>query len=116
MLQREVLRAEEEGRRSQSIIADYKQICSKLGRRLEDEQSRAKEVWQRLQDTLSDCSNCSGLLDDVSSLIRSEQSSPDLQEGVGVVCDMKPRSPTSAQSQFEHQVLLLRRTRAVDIF
>lgn len=104
MLQREVQRAEDEGRRSQSIIADYKQICSKLGRRLEEEQSRAKEVWQRLQGTLSDCPNCSSLLDDVSNLIRSEQSSPDLQETGGTLCDVKPRSPTSAQSQFEHQV------------
>lgn len=104
MLQREVQRAEEEGRRSQSIIADYKQICSKLGRRLDEEQSRAKEVWQRLQSTLTDCSSCSSLLDDISNLIRLEQSSPDLQEAGGMVCDVKPRSPTSIQSQFEHQV------------
>lgn len=107
MLQREVQRAEEDARRSQSIIADYKQICSKLGRRVEEEQSRAKQVWQTVQATLSDCSNCSPLLADLSNLIRSEQSSPDLQESVGAACDVKPRSPTSSQSQFEHQVNLL---------
>lgn len=108
MLQREVQRSEEENRRNQAIIADYKQICSKLTRRLETEQSRAKDIWQRLQGTLSDCSNCSCLLDDVSSLIRSEQSSPDLQETGGVASDNKPRSPTTAQAQFEHQVKQLR--------
>lgn len=104
MLQREVQRAEEEGRRSQSIIADYKLICSKLTRRLEGEQSRAKEVFARLQSTLSDSPNHSSLLDDVVSLIRSEQSSPDLQETGDLVFESKPRSPASAQSQFENQV------------
>ncbi|XP_046442776.1 rab GTPase-activating protein 1-like isoform X3 [Daphnia pulex] len=104
MLQREVQRAEEEGRRSQTIIADYKLICSKLTRRLEGEQSRAKEVFERLQCSLSDSPNYSGLLDDVISLIRSEQSSPDLQETGNLVCEFKPRSPASAQSQLENQV------------
>lgn len=108
MLQREVQRAEEEGRRSQSIIADYKQICSKLTRRLEGEQSRAKEVFERLQASLSDSPNYSSLLDDVVSLIRSEQSSPDLQETGNLVCESKPRSPASAQSQFENQVKTFR--------
>ena len=104
MLQREVQRAEEEGRRSQSIIADYKQICSKLTKRLEGEQSRAKEVFERLQCSLSDSPNYSSLLDDVISLIRSEQSSPDLQETGNLACEFKPRSPATAQSQLEDQV------------
>lgn len=104
MLQREVQRAEEEGRRSQTIIADYKLICSKLTRRLEGEQSRAKEVFERLHCSLSDSPNYSGLLDDVISLIRSEQSSPDLQETGNLVCEFKPRSPASVQSQLENQV------------
>jgi predicted nuclease with TOPRIM domain len=104
MLQREVQRAEEEGRRSQSIIADYKQICSKLTKRLECEQSRAKEVFERLQCSLSDSPNYSSLLDDVISLIRSEQSSPDLQETGNLACEFKPRSPATAQSQLENQV------------
>ena len=104
MLQREVQRAEEESRRSQTIIADYKQICSKLTRRLEGEQSRAKEVFERLQCSLSDSPNYSCLLDDVISLIRSEQSSPDLQETGNLVCEFKPRSPALVQSQLENQV------------
>ncbi len=104
MLQREVQRAEEENRRNQSIISDYKQICSKLGNRLEEEQSRVKEVWQRLQDTLSNCSSCSVLLDDLSTLIASEQSSPDQIIGGAAALDGKPRSPSSTLSPFESQV------------
>ena len=103
MLQREVQRAEGENRRNQSIISDYKQICSKLGHRLEEEQSHVKDVWQRLQDTLSNCSSCSVLLDDLSTLIASEQSSPDQIIG-GAALDGKPRSPTSTLSPFEAQV------------
>ena len=105
MLQREVQRAEGESRRNQSIINDYKQICSKLGNRLEEEQSRAKEIWQRLQDTLSNCSSCSGLLDDLSALIASEQSSP-IQIIGSTALDSKPRSPTSSVSPFESQVVM----------
>ena len=104
MLQREVQRAEEESRRNQSIIADYKQICSKLGRRLEEQQSRASQVWEQLQSTLAECPHCSGLLSDLSSLVVSEQLSPDPPGTITSVDSGKPRSPTSAESRFELKV------------
>lgn len=103
MLQREVQRAEEESRRNQSIITDYKQICSKLGHRLEEQQSRASQVWEQLQSTLAECPNCSGLLGDLSSLVVSEQFSPD-PPGTTSVDSGKARSPTSAESRFELKV------------
>lgn len=107
MLQREVQRAEEEGRRNQSIISDYKQICSQLGRRLEEEQTRAKDFWQQWSTTLSDCPNCCAVVEDLSNLIASEHSSPDQSVTGSVVIDTKPpRSPTSVASPYELQVCM----------
>jgi len=108
MLKRELQRAEEEARRSQSIIVDYKQICSQLGRRLEEQQSRTKDTWQQWKSTLSDCPKCSALVDDLSSLIASDQQpgSPDhsLSGSSSSAIDSKrPGSPTSP-TPFEMQV------------
>ena len=104
MLQREVQRAEEESRRSQSIITDYKQICSKLGRRLEEEQSRAKDIWQQWKGTLSDCPNCSALVNDLSGLINgSDHQSASPDQSVVIGNKSPPGSPT-APSPFELQV------------
>lgn len=111
MLQREVQRAEEDARRNQSIIADYKQICTKLGRRLEEHQLRASQTWEQLQATIADCPHCSGLLGDLSSLVVCEQSSPD-PAGPGAITSVdsgKPRSPVSAESRFELKVRSLNR-------
>lgn len=105
MLKRELQRAEEEARRSQSIIVDYKQICSQLGRRLEEQQSRTKDTWQQWRSTLSDCPKCSALVDDLSSLIASEQpGSPDHSlSGSSAIDSKRPGSPTSP-TPFEMQV------------
>lgn len=105
MLQREIQKAEGESRRNQSIIGDYKKICSKLGRRLEEQQTRAKGIHQQLKGTLSDCPNCAALLDGLSALIDgSEQQSASPDQSVVTDTKSPPRSPTSGTSPFEMQV------------
>lgn len=62
MLKREVQKSEEEARRNQSIINEYKQICTQLGKRLEEEQFHFNQILQQLQVD----PNCSSYLETCS--------------------------------------------------
>ena len=100
MLQREIQRAEVENRRNQSIISDYKQICSQLGQRLEHEEAEIGQIVQRLRTTVSDCPDCSKNVENLSELIDSKSSNSVFQEGVSPV-SFNPS--VSANEQFEQQ-------------
>ena len=96
MLQREVQKAEIENRRNQSIITEYKQICSQLSLRLEQEQAEAKQILQRLQSSISDCSSCSKSVDNLSGLLDSKLSNSVIPESeVSVNCH--PLEPTNSE-------------------
>ena len=112
MLKREVQRAEDDARRSQSIIADYKQICNQLGQRLEDEQRRTARVKQLMADNLSSCCNCSAVLEQLSGELEAESSEATPSGGSRGGSGRSSTSPetkpklqlTSAESRFEQQV------------
>lgn len=55
---RELLRAESESARDNSIISDYKKICSQLSRRLERQSETCKKFVESIQDSLRDNEYC----------------------------------------------------------
>lgn len=98
MLQREVQKAEVENRRNQSIITDYKQICSQLSQRLEQEQNETKQILQRLQSAVSGCHNCSKSAENISGLLDSKSSSSVIPESdISVSCH--PSVQTNSQTE-----------------
>ncbi|XP_045919220.1 rab GTPase-activating protein 1-like [Micropterus dolomieu] len=58
VFRRELEKAEQGGRRSLGIIADYKQICSQLTNRLERQQSAHREQLDSLKSAVKACSRC----------------------------------------------------------
>ncbi|XP_024869987.1 rab GTPase-activating protein 1-like [Temnothorax curvispinosus] len=65
MLQREVARADAESRRSNVIIAEYKQICQ----RLEDDYNAAKTTLSELRAKVSKCEKCRTCIMDSSNIL-----------------------------------------------
>ncbi|XP_029164437.1 rab GTPase-activating protein 1-like isoform X1 [Nylanderia fulva] len=65
MLQREVARADAESRRSNVIIAEYKQICQ----RLEDDYNAAKTTLSELRAKVSKCDKCRTCIMDSSNIL-----------------------------------------------
>ncbi|XP_003699843.1 GTPase activating protein and centrosome-associated isoform X2 [Megachile rotundata] len=65
MLQREVARADAESRRSNIIIAEYKQICQ----RLEDDYNAAKTTLSELRSKVSKCEKCRSCIMDSSNIL-----------------------------------------------
>jgi len=98
MLQREVQKAEVENQRNQSIITDYKQICSQLSQRLEQEQSETKLILQRLRSSVSDCPGCSKSVENLSVLLDCNPSNSEIAEAdVSVSCH--PLVSTNSQTE-----------------
>ena len=105
MLKREVQRAEEESKRNQSIISDYKQICKQLNQRLEEQQGRSTQLWQHLQDSFSSCSTCSPLLTTLAAEFESQKSNTGTFSGNSSPTSLEARSNSlSIESRFEQQV------------
>ncbi|KAI3367566.1 hypothetical protein L3Q82_026421, partial [Scortum barcoo] len=63
MLRRELEKAEQEVTRSSGIIADYKQICSQLTKRLEREQAAHREKLDSLKSAVKACSCCQHVME-----------------------------------------------------
>ncbi|XP_074654020.1 rab GTPase-activating protein 1-like [Tubulanus polymorphus] len=61
MCRRELDRSETDNSRNSAIIADYKQICSQLSKRLEKQQAAAKDEVAKIKALVKGCDKCSGL-------------------------------------------------------
>ncbi|KAK0390326.1 hypothetical protein QR680_019302 [Steinernema hermaphroditum] len=64
MCRREVVRLELETTRNQTIIANYKKICSDLSRRFEDHQEKVKEEHKEIASRVAGCDRCRESLSD----------------------------------------------------
>ncbi|XP_067125616.1 rab GTPase-activating protein 1-like isoform X2 [Centruroides vittatus] len=58
MCRRELERTEDEIIRCNAIIADYKQICSQLSKRLEKEQTSGRETVETVMECVKTCEKC----------------------------------------------------------
>ncbi|XP_032814440.1 rab GTPase-activating protein 1 isoform X3 [Petromyzon marinus] len=58
MCRRELDKTEAEMKKSSSIIADYKQICSQLSTRLEKQQAANKEELELVRGVMAGCEQC----------------------------------------------------------
>ncbi|XP_034380979.1 rab GTPase-activating protein 1-like [Cyclopterus lumpus] len=63
VFRRELDKAEHEARRSAGVIADYKQICSQLGKQLEKQQAAHREQLDTLKSAAACCSRCRRLVE-----------------------------------------------------
>jgi len=63
MCRRELDRLDTEIKRSNTIIADYKQICGQLSERLEKQQTLAQANVKRFKDQMESCSSCSTVIE-----------------------------------------------------
>uniref|UniRef100_A0A915HMU0 Rab-GAP TBC domain-containing protein n=1 Tax=Romanomermis culicivorax TaxID=13658 RepID=A0A915HMU0_ROMCU len=83
MCRREIQRVDEENLRCAAIIANYKQICTNLNVRLEEEQETRRRKVEKLLSVIKLCPSCSSsaVLNDDSatppSINQSNASSPD---------------------------------------
>ncbi|XP_007234438.3 rab GTPase-activating protein 1-like [Astyanax mexicanus] len=56
-------KAEAEIMRTNSIITEYKKICSQLNAKLEKQQSKAEEELQQIKRKIKECQHCRNILD-----------------------------------------------------
>ncbi|XP_013782186.1 rab GTPase-activating protein 1-like isoform X2 [Limulus polyphemus] len=73
MCRRELQRTETEITRNNTIISEYKQICSHLSTRLEREQNTSKEAVEQLKNLLKGCDHCYKLLENQDIFKRGSQ-------------------------------------------
>ncbi|CAL8274558.1 unnamed protein product [Merluccius merluccius] len=63
MFRRELQNAEQQVKKSSGIVADYKQICSQLTSRLEEQQTAHREETEALKSVVKACPSCCHLLE-----------------------------------------------------
>ncbi|XP_061599805.1 rab GTPase-activating protein 1-like [Cololabis saira] len=84
VFRRELEKAEQEIKRSSGIIADYKQICSRLTLRMERQEAAHREELESLKRAIKTCSHCRGVAESNTAGHDSETAagteSPELTE------------------------------------
>jgi len=74
MCRRELDRLDTEIKRSNTIIADYKQICGQLSERLEKQQTIAQLNVKKYKDQMSSCNSCSAAMESIEAASADEGS------------------------------------------
>ncbi|XP_024134106.1 rab GTPase-activating protein 1-like [Oryzias melastigma] len=96
VLRRELEKAEQEIKRSSGIIADYKQICSQLTLRLEEQQAAHTDKLNTLKSAIKDCPRCRHT---AGSLLESYDSKAEQQTGVTEEAKEEPDPAFTAVDQ-----------------
>ncbi|XP_008310244.1 rab GTPase-activating protein 1-like [Cynoglossus semilaevis] len=80
VFRKELEKTEQDLKRSSGIITDYKQICSQLTNRLEEQQSSHREELDSIRNTVKVCSHCQHVLATAeSSIIGGRTTSADAE-------------------------------------
>jgi len=107
MCRRELQKLEEENKRSQSIITNYKQICSDLSNRLEKQQTAFKQERKQIMKIVHDCEQCrhkfelDGTIVTNGAQCGSETSSPTDEAGGDVLSSLRAQDEQIRQLELE---------------